>query len=404
MSNLNKEIKLFVEEYFRTYFTERDFEKMKTFLSPEMTGIGTGLNEYGDSPEETFLLYEKDLKEVTTPIKYTNEKVKITFLSTDISTVMGVLFIQGDVDGKLFTVPDLRYTMTLRKEKGSWKILQFHMSTPNDQQEKDELYPLQKLSKLNKLLNKTVDERTKELKITNEKLVKSNNTKETLLSIISHDLRNPFNSLLGFIEILKTQYEKLNSDSHKKYIKIISDSSNKVFVLLDNLLTWSNLQRNGFEFCPTSIDLQKTVFEIVTIFKEQLEEKQISIFNKIEESTIVLGDKFMLSTILRNLISNSLKFTPNNGTITISISHQNTLFDDEITVCIQDTGVGIPLDKMNSLFKPGFHESTKGTNQEIGTGLGLSLCKEFIDIHGTKIWGESTPEVGSTFYFNIKKI
>lgn len=397
-------IKSFIQAYFKTYFTDRNFEKLKAFFSSEMTGIGTGIHEFAETPEIMFSLYKKDLLEVSSPIKYTDLEIYVGFVSDQLSTLSCKFNIETEVDGNLLSIPNLRHSFTLIKEKGEWKILQIHVSAPNDQQVGEELYPLQKLITQNELLTKMVDKRTRELQEKNKALSNSNNTKDTLLSIISHDLRAPFNSLLGFIEILSSQYDELDSESHKKFISIISNSSKKIYNLTDNLLIWSRLQRNGFEFSPTALNLQKIVDNSLAVLEELSKDKGLEITNEISRSSIILGDKYMLSTILRNLISNAIKFTPNEGQIIISAKTESSEDGGLITVCVQDNGVGIPKNKMKKLIGSGINQSTNGTNNEEGSGIGLVLCKEFIDLHGTKIWVESKPGSGSKFYFNLKTV
>ncbi len=399
--DLRTEIELFIKDYLKVYFTERDFEKVNSFFSRNITCIGTGLHEFGLTPEDTLDLYRKDFKELPTPINYSDVKVSICSATTNASTVICTYKIQTEVDESILLIPILRNSFTLVKEKNEWKILQLHVSTPNRQQEDGELYPLQVMIKKNELLKQLVEEKTKELQLSNEKLIKSNLTKDKLFSIISHDLKSPFNSLLGFINILEEEYDKLDTVSHKKFIKTIYNSSNLIYNLLDNLLSWSRIQTQKIEFSPTAIDLLKVSENSIKVLSALSNDKNITIINQIKSPLFVLSDEFMLSTIFRNLISNSIKFTPDFGSITLSVKENRTSSKSLITVCIQDSGIGIKSDDLENIFKTEDIKSTRGTNNEKGTGIGLSICKEFIEYHHSTIWVESKVGVGSKFCFNL---
>lgn len=399
MTETIKEIRQFVEDYFRIYFTERDFEKIKTLFSCEMTVIGTGLHEIGRNPKETLKLYKKDTSEVTRPINYSNLEINIITIDPHFSVVSGNFSINGESDGIKFSIPNLRYSITIRKENDEWKIIHLHISTPNDQQEEDELYPLQKLIKQNEILNNKVEERTRELLEANQSLLKSNQTKDKLLSIISHDIRSPFNGLLGFSDLLAERYDEYDSTRHKHFIKLIRDSSYRIYNLVNNLLIWSNSQRNKMEFNPTKLNLRDLATDCSEIFHQSLISKNIGLLNNIDEKFMVNADELMVSTIFRNLISNSLKFTKPGGQISISAIEQSK---DEITICVEDNGVGMKEDQITKLFESDSNISTIGTNNEKGSGLGLAVCKDFINYHGSRIWAESNINKGSRFFFNLK--
>ncbi|NOR87913.1 MAG: hypothetical protein GQ527_09910 [Bacteroidales bacterium] len=402
METKYQEIETFIKEYFRIYFTERNYDKLLPFFSPDISVIGTGLHEIGKNAKDTILLYQKDLQEVKSPIQYSDLDININILTSHFSVVSGKFSLKGESKGIAFTIDPLRYSFTIRKEIGAWKILHLHISTPNDQQMDDELYPLQKLITQNELLNQKVEERTKELSEVNKSLIDSNKTKEKLFSLIAHDIKTPFNSLMGFIDILKTQYDDFDSSQHKKFINIISDSSNKIFNLTDNLLIWSKLQQDMFVCNFQPINLNNIIQASADTCSEMLIGKEIILMNKIPKAIIVLSDEFMLKTIFRNLISNAIKFSNPGGLITISIHNLSPDMKDEKTISVEDTGIGIPQEQINKLFSSEVNLSTDGTNKEKGSGLGLSLCKEFIGLHGTKIWVESDLNKGSKFYFNLK--
>jgi PAS domain S-box-containing protein len=224
-----------------------------------------------------------------------------------------------------------------------------------------------------------------------------NNDKDRFMSILAHDLKSPFNCVVGLSEILVCQVKDKNFEGIEKYAEIIQQSSQQVMDLLNNLMEWSKTQTGRMKFSPENFDLQKLITEIVSLFNETAEQKSIKIKNLPCDNCMVFADNAMVSTILRNLISNAIKFTSTNGTITIEVLKMET----NITVKVSDTGIGIPISALDKIFRIEENYTTTGTNNEQGTGLGLILCKEFAEKHGGKIWVESEVGKGSIFYFTI---
>jgi signal transduction histidine kinase len=227
-----------------------------------------------------------------------------------------------------------------------------------------------------------------------------NATKDKFFSIIAHDLKNPFNAIIGFSNILAEQIAKKNYDGIEEYAGIIKNSSQRAMSLLTNLLQWSRSQTGKMEFTPEPIKIATMVNEIIELSNDYARQKSITISSKIPPGTIVFADKAMICTILRNLVSNAIKFTNPGGEIVISVQQKR----DELVMSVCDNGVGISKDDIKKLFRIDENYTTQGTQKEMGTGLGLILCKEFILKHGGKIWVESEPGRGSTFYFTIPKI
>ena len=193
MLPLKKEIRAFVFNYFDVYFKKRDLKELMKFLSPEMTVIGTGAHEYSNNSKKTFELFQIDLNEIIVPIQYSKPSVHIQVIEKNIASVSGRLSIKGETNGLVFHIPELRYSIFIHKTEGEWKIQHLHISVPNNQQEDDELYPLQKILKQNELLNQIVYEQTKEVKELDNDVKISSQTIDTLISVISHDLKSHFN-------------------------------------------------------------------------------------------------------------------------------------------------------------------------------------------------------------------
>ncbi|MBW8334481.1 MAG: PAS domain-containing sensor histidine kinase, partial [Prolixibacteraceae bacterium] len=231
-----------------------------------------------------------------------------------------------------------------------------------------------------------------------EELQELNATKDKLFSIIAHDLKTPFNGIIGLSEIVKDEAKHLDIDTIEQYAGMIHSTSKNTFQLLENLLDWARIQRSQISFRPVSIILKKLVNEVFELMEEKSNSKMITVLNNIPDNLIVSADEDMLKTVLRNLVSNALKFTPVNGKIEIQVVSK----ENSIEISVKDTGTGMKPEDISKIFKIGSSFSKRGTENENGTGLGLVLCKEFVEKQGGKIWVESEEGKGSTFTFSIK--
>lgn len=224
-----------------------------------------------------------------------------------------------------------------------------------------------------------------------------NATKDRFFSIIGHDLRSPFNSVIGFSNLIVDKIQKQDYEGIEKYATIIQDSAQRAMNLLMNLLEWSQAQTGKIEFNPEYIELASVIDEVLELLNDSAQQKSITIYKKLPDNIPLFADKAMINTILRNLISNGIKFTKTGGEIIISTEQKEKQF----IVSVADNGVGIKKEDVDKLFRIDYAYSTVGTNRETGTGLGLLLCKDFIEMHGGKIWIESEFEKGSIFNFSI---
>ncbi len=245
-----------------------------------------------------------------------------------------------------------------------------------------------------------VTERTaavQQIKLKNEELQKINAEKDKFFSIIAHDLKSPFNSILGFSNLLVEHIREKNFDGIEQFANYIIQSSNRAMGLLMNLMEWSRSQTGRMNFNPEHFNLADIATENVLLLSDSAKQKSITVKNTSPTNIRIYADKAMIGTILRNLISNAIKFTMPGGRIVLS-AHEN---QNEVIFSVSDTGVGIPKDSMDKLFRLDKNYSTSGTQNERGTGLGLILCREFVEKHEGKIWVESQERKGSSFYFSI---
>ncbi|MDD2305207.1 MAG: PAS domain-containing sensor histidine kinase [Prolixibacteraceae bacterium] len=222
-------------------------------------------------------------------------------------------------------------------------------------------------------------------------------TKDKFFTIIGHDLKSPFNSIVGFSDLLVAQIQGQDYQGIERYATIIQNSSQEAMNLLTNLLEWSRAQTGKVEFNPEYIELVSFINGVSNLFWGAAQQKSITISCELPHNMPVFADKAMLSTILRNLISNGLKFTNPGGKIVISTEQKN----NEVVVSVADNGIGIKKENINKLFLIEESCSTVGTRNEKGTGLGLMLCKEFIEKHTGRLWVESEEGKGSIFNFTI---
>lgn len=239
-------------------------------------------------------------------------------------------------------------------------------------------------------LQALVDQRTLELQVLNS-------TKDRFFSIIAHDLRNPFHVVTGFSEILQRDFQKLPGPKIEKFLSLIITSAKNGSNLLENLLQWSRSQTGRIPFEPLPINLFVIIEEIFNFFDCDIQKKNLQTQINIEPNLTVMADENMLRTILRNLISNAIKFSNEQGTIAVSAKISAPF----VEIKVSDTGVGIPPERLPLLFNVDSNITTKGTSQEPGSGLGLIICKEFVEKHNGKIWAESQSNVATSFIFTL---
>lgn len=230
-----------------------------------------------------------------------------------------------------------------------------------------------------------------------------NQSKDKFFSIISHDLKGPFNAILGFSDILTADWNDYTDDERQHFIRNINTSAQNTYRLLENLLEWALAQTGKVTFSPAAFDLSVVANEVVILMREPAEKKQIKLFTGINFNTMVFADENMIRTILRNLVSNAIKFTCEGGDVKIlsKVIPSTAGKPGMVEVCVRDSGIGIDRELLSKLFNIDEKVRTNGTANEKGTGLGLILCRELIQKNEGKIWAESEPGQGSRFCFTV---
>ncbi|TGM72395.1 PAS domain-containing sensor histidine kinase [Leptospira mtsangambouensis] len=249
------------------------------------------------------------------------------------------------------------------------------------------------------------------------RLAELNASKDKFFSIIAHDLRGPLGTQREFTKILSEKDSKFSETERTTYLKMLEESSDLVYSLLENLLDWARSQSGNINYQPVSIHFFDLVERVIGLLALSANKKQITILNRVPKDQVIFADLFMIETVIRNLISNAIKYSNANTEVTVGVLqhnkeiHTNTNLEieksttksqaNEFIFFVKDRGVGMNQEQIENLFRLDQKSSTKGTAQEPGTGLGLILCKEFLEKQEGKIWVESEPGMGSTFLIQL---
>ena len=231
----------------------------------------------------------------------------------------------------------------------------------------------------------------------NTRLTEANAMRDKLFAIVSHDLRSPFSSIVSFSRIIKRDIDQLDRDELRSLVADLDKSVITINDLLDNLLQWSVAQSGSLTYRPEYLQLKEAVDGSLSVYWQHAREKGISIERDVVFDFIVWADQHLTGGILRNLLSNAIKFTPSGGRIKITAERAG----NEVHVCVSDTGVGMAPDEQAKLFSHTTFFTTRGTDDERGSGLGLLICKEFVQRQGGRIWLVSEKHKGSSFYFSL---
>ncbi|WP_419904559.1 HAMP domain-containing sensor histidine kinase [Kiloniella sp.] len=243
----------------------------------------------------------------------------------------------------------------------------------------------------------TIDQAEQKITIQRDELLEMNKQKNKFFSIISHDLKGPFNALLGFSGMLATSSSNFDREKIEEYSNDVHASATRVFRLLENLLEWSLVQMGRLQFEPKPVNLLEIINDNIALFTPLAKEKSLTLQMLQDSPVEAVSDFHIVDTVIRNLINNAIKFTPEGGKILLNATTKNL----DAVISISDTGVGIPPEKVLQLFDLDVKTSTKGTAGEVGTGLGLHLCKELLEKQGGKLSVDSEVGKGSTFSFTL---
>jgi len=247
--------------------------------------------------------------------------------------------------------------------------------------------------------NNLIELHNREISQKNIELTEQNQAKEKLFSIIAHDLRSPFNTLINFATILREDYDELSDEERLKYISVFEETSINTYRLVENLLNLSAAQTGRISFNPSNCNVNEIISKIFTLLMGQASKKGISLVNAVDSDTIVFADSSMIEITIRNLVSNAIKYCNNGGEVRVISKTEN----NKVFISVHDDGVGMDDVTKENIFKINVIQSKDGTSGERGTGLGLGLCKEFVERNGGNLFVESTLGKGSIFTFSVAK-
>jgi len=343
--------------------------------------------------------YQKEiLNTISEPASFINRKYSYVFVNTAFNKFYSVE--TAEIIGN--TVEDLWGKKTFEKEikpsmekclNGESVFIQYEGKIPNGPFKFLELnfYPHRKSNGRIDGIIATSKDITEQKKA--EKALKQSEARLKELNTT----KGPLNNILGFSELIEEGHENLSGEQIQKYNQLIYKLSKNVSELLENLLTWSRAQRQKLVNSPQNISLRFMVERCFNLLENHAEQKQISLENKVPSETIIFADEEMITTVIRNLVSNAIKFTKSGGRIAI-LAKQT---DGSVVTEISDTGIGIQKEKIKDLFKPDVNHSGIGTDGEKGTGLGLIICKDFVEKSSGEIRVDSTPDSGTSFYITL---
>ncbi len=250
-----------------------------------------------------------------------------------------------------------------------------------------------------KKAKKTISQQKEEIENHREQLKELNASKDRFFSIIAHDLKNPIAGFLNLTEILTNNFDVFSENESKEFIEVMNQASKQLYNLLENLLQWSRAQTGRITYEPQFISIKKMVDETIDALMINIENKSIKINLIIDDKTIAYVDENMITTVIRNLLSNAIKFTNHNGSINIRCQESGNFIETSVS----DNGIGISKENQKKLFRIDQSVTTEGTSSEKGTGLGLILCKEFVEKNGGEIRVESEVNKGASFIFTLPK-
>ncbi len=380
--------------YFDAY-AMRDWDTMVAFFDPHLTMVGTGVDEITHEGEKTLANLKREFSQSPMPIKYEVKSVEVFSITSGVALLMITMDVCLHNQHEIVECPNNRTSAVLAKSPDGWKLVHGHWSQPDRDIDVGESVPYRLLRQRSRELEEKVADRTREIEAQKERLEKLNRTKNKLFSVIGHDLRTPFNSLLGFSRMLVEDMDSFSREEVSDIIRTINKQAGMAYGLLDNLLHWAKSQDDKIYFRPEKTQLHTLVADVLCFLRVIADEKGVSFVNEVPGDLHVFADKLMLDLVLRNLVHNAIKFSQSGEKVTISVLPE----DRCVRISVADKGVGMDAHLIRELQSCDYAGSMQGTANEQGTGLGLVLTREFITRHGSPLDIQSKPGKGSRFSF-----
>lgn len=364
-------------------------QHIRKVLQNELVRIILRTGQPGQAPEESIIL-AYDINDYKTKTELTQQKLFTTIMSA-LRSYRDITIIKDSQEELQLLYSDLA--------KRNAELKHTNEKLQEEMVERQKLEAIRLEQERLRLQNEFLEKQSRQLE-------KINAEKDKFFSIVAHDLKGPFQPLLGYSELLLLAPDMLTPSKIQQIGQQINQTANNIYDLLENLLRWSSMQMGRMEHQPIVIDLPKLIDENFRLLSENALKKQITLRNYVSAELLVYADQNMLNTVIRNLISNALKFTSRGGNITITASNPFSFVENEegqpyLQLSIADNGVGMSSEHVQSLFQLHSHISTLGTASEQGTGLGLIICQEMVEMNKGQIWIDSQLGVGTTVHFTV---
>lgn len=370
---MEDEVKQAYLKYFESY-VQRKLEDTLSAFSPDFNMIGTGVDEFSLTYQHSAELFRREFSQAPEPFTYQFKVLKVYPITTDSAYILGLVDMRFLLPTGEFEYTNNRTTAILRKENGEWKILHGHWSQPAELQQEGESVPLSAVLKQNRELKNQLIIKQQELEKQNQQLKEMNQSLSKLFSIVSHDLKSPFNAFLGITDLMLMNFE--DDFENKEYFQIrlqlLNDLAHNLFDLTENLLNWAKLNSTTIEPKLREVPIDSLIQKQVNILRPIWQKKRIKLTEEVPNELMVNTDPDMLAVIVRNLLTNAIKFSYPEGEIRIEVTSNSK----NTAIKITDNGIGMSAEQMQSLFKD--YQSTRGTDNEKGAGIGLVTCKELV--------------------------
>ena len=361
--------------------------------------IGTGVDEFSVTYQHSTELFRREFAQAPEPLAYQFKSLKVCPITADSAYVMGLVDMKFLLPTGEFEYTNNRTTAILRKEKGEWKIIHGHWSQPTEMQQEGESVPLSAVLKQNRELKNQLIIKQQELEKQNQQLKEMNQSLSKLFSIVSHDLKSPFNAFLGITDLMLMNFEDdfENKEYFQLRLQLLNDLAHNLYDLTENLLNWAKLNSNAIEPKYREIPIDSLIQKQVNVLRPIWLKKRITLTEEVPSELMVNTDPDMLAVIIRNLVSNAIKFTYPEGEIKIQVSNETTI----LSIKIVDNGIGMTAEQLKNLFKN--YQSSRGTDNEKGTGIGLFTCKELTNKLKGNLKFISEPNKGTTVIVELPK-
>ena len=368
---METEVKQAYLKYFDSYIQRKLDDMLKAF-STDFNMIGTGIDEFSVTPQYSLELFKREFSQAPDPLTYQFKVLKVYPITNDSAYIMGLVDMKFLLPTGEFEYTNNRTTAILRKENGEWKLVHGHWSQPAELQLKGESVPLSAVLKLNRELKSQLLLKQQELEKQNQQLKEMNQSLSKLFSIISHDLKSPFNAFLGITDLMLMNFDDdfENKEYFQLRLQLLNDLAHNLYDLTENLLNWAKLNSNAIEPKYRQIPIDSLIQKQVNILRPIWQKKRLKVTEDVPDELTVSTDPDMLAIIIRNLVSNAIKFSYPEAEIKIQVMDN----PENLTIKVVDNGTGMTTEQLQNLFKD--YKSSRGTDNEKGTGIGLATCKE----------------------------